>query len=449
MARTLFAAAVIVVFAEASPILAQQSPLIGKWAITIGTRDNPEYRTLDVAAATDAAISGSIGSPNGAVAIRTGRVDGTRFSLDAILGTGLRLSYEGIVSHDSIRGTWRYDKFEGAFVGLRGTVPPLAAAPDIRTTDFAVDNSLRVATIDSLNREIRDRYVDTSLATRITGVIQQRLHDGAYDTLGTGAAFARAVTTDLRRFDKHLAVAPIASRATLARPGGNARDNFSIKRVERLDGNIGYLRLDAFSVDSGAFDVLRNALRFLARTDALIIDLRENRGGSGALRQWLFSNLAENPAGAASDMFTRTPSGFDSTAFEAPRAEPGVHYRDRPVYILTSSRTASAGEWLAYDLKNVRRATLVGEVTAGAAHPIQFVRLNGDFDASIPIGRMRSRMTHTDFEGIGVQPDVQVTASVAFDTAYGALLQTLIARATDPLVRAELERAAANNKGLR
>ena len=147
-------------------------------------------------------------------------------------------------------------------------------------------------------------------------------------------------------------------------------------------------------------------------------------------------------------MFTRTPAGFDSTALEAPRAEPGVHYRDRPVYILTSSRTASAAEWLAYDLKNVRRATLVGEVTAGAAHPIQFVRLNRDFDASIPIGRVRSRITRTDFEGIGVQPDVQVASSAAFDTAYGALLQTLIARATDPLVRAELERAAANKKGV-
>jgi hypothetical protein len=432
---------------ESASARAQQSPpsLTGKWAVTIGTRDNPEYRTLDVVVGSDATISGTIGSPNGAVPIQSGRVDGVRFSLSATLGTGIRLAYDGTLSRDSIRGTWRYDKFEGAFVGLRGTVPPLAAVPEVRGA-FSVDARQRAATVDSLLREVAGRYVDTSLVLRITSAIQQRLRNGAYDTLGASAAFARAVTADLRQFDKHLAVIPVVSRAAVTRPAGNARENFGIKRIERLEGNVGYLKLDMFSVDAGAFDVLRDALRFLARTDALIIGLRDHRGGSGALSKWLFANLVENPPRETADMFTRTPRGFDSTAIQTPNAEIGVQYRGRPVYVLTSARTASAAEWLSYDLQGTHRATLVGEVTAGAAHPIQFIRLSEDFDASIPIGRVRSRITHTDFEGVGVQPDTKVAAPLALETAYGELLQTLIARSTDPLAKAELERAIATRK---
>jgi C-terminal processing protease CtpA/Prc len=227
---------------------------------------------------------------------------------------------------------------------------------------------------------------------------------------------------------------------------GAARDNFGIKRIERLDGNVGYLRFDIFSLDSsGAASVLRSALRALARTDALILDLRQNGGGNGALGQMLFSTFVPGPARATADMFTRTTSGFDSTVImTAARIEPDTRYDERPLYVLTSARTASAAEWLAYNLQSVGRAKIVGEVTAGAAHPIRFVRLNDMFDAAIPIGRVRSRITKTDFEGVGVQPDIAVPVDRAFSTAYRELLGRLLAQTSDPLMKAEIERAVAN-----
>ena len=421
----------------------------GKWAINIGTPSAPELRTLDAVMSADGKFTGSLGSPNGAVPINTGRVTGARFVLSATLGTGLRLDYDGVISHDTIRGTWRYDKYEGAFIGRRGDVPPRAESPPVAPAPgtVAIDRPARIATIDSMVRAIGSQYIDTALAPRVIAGIRARADAGAYDTLTTVAAFARGVTQDLKRFDKHFSIFP-ATRTGQPQMPGAARDNFGIKRIERLDGNVGYLRFDIFSIDSsGGASVLRSALRALARTDALILDLRQNGGGNGALGQMLLSSFVNGPQRATADMFTRTVSGFDSTAImTAARIEPDTRYDERPIYILTSARTASAAEWLAYNLQSLGRAKIVGEVTAGAAHPIRFVRLSNLFDASIPIGRVRSRITKTDFEGVGVRPDIEVPVDRAFSTAYRELLGMLLAQATDPLAKAEIERAVANAK---
>ncbi len=431
--------------AQISPGLVDIS---GKWAINIGTPAAPEFRTLDAVMSADGTLSGSLGSPTGAVPIATGRVTGARFVLSATLGTGLRLDYDGVVSHDTIRGTWRYDKYQGAFIGRRGDVAPRAEAPPVAPAPatLAIDRAGRNATIDSMMREIASRYIDTALAPRVIAEIRERASAGAYDTLSTVATFARGITQDLRRFDKHFSIFPATATGQPQVPGA-ARDNFGIKRIERLDGNVGYLRFDVFSLDSsGGAGVLRSALRALARTDALILDLRQNGGGNGALGQLLFSTFVAGPPRATADLFTRTASGFDSTAvMTAARIEPDTRYDEKPLYILTSARTASAAEWLAYNLQSVGRAKIVGEVTAGAAHPIRFLRLNDMFDASIPIGRARSRITKTDFEGVGVRPDIAVPVDRAFSTAYRELLGVLLAQTNDPLAKAELQRAVANS----
>jgi len=425
---------------------AQAQGLTGRWAIAIGTAETPEYRTLEVTVAGDGTIKGTIGSPSGGVPIQTGRVNGSQFTLEATLGTGLRLSYEGAVANDTIRGTWRYDKFEGRFLGVRGTTPPRPDTSPLVRGVAAIDATMRRATIDSLAAEITRRYVDTSAVARVVGAIRARAQAGAYDSLVTAASLARGITDDLRKFDKHFALIPVRSGGPPG-PQAGARDNYALKRVERLDGNIGYLKLDVFSTDSaGAAPVLRSALRFLARADALILDLRENRGGGGDLSHLLFSYLAPQ-TGVVADIFTRTPAGFDSSVVRAAeRIEVDASFRDRPVYVLTSARTASAAEWLAYDLQAVHRATIVGETTAGASHPIRFIRVNDAFDVSMPAGRARSRFTKTDFEQVGVQPDVKTPADLALKTAYLEALTTMLARTSEPRARSELERAIAAQK---
>jgi hypothetical protein len=438
--------AVSLILAAPHLLSAQARGLAGSWAIAIGTTEHPEYRTLEVTVASDGTIRGTIGSPSGGVPIQTGRANGSKFTLEATLGTGLRLSYDGIIANDTIRGTWRYDKFEGRFIGVRGTTPPRPDTSPLVRGAAAIDARMRAATIDSLAAEIRRRYVEPASVGQIIGAIRDRERSGAYDSLSTPPSFARGITEDLRKFDKHFALIPVTSGSPPG-PQAGARDNYAIKRVERLDGNIGYLKLDVFSTDSaGAAPVLRSALRFLARADALILDLRENRGGAGDLSHMLFSYLAPE-TGVVADIFMRTSTGFDSSVVRAAEhIDSDAAFRDRPVYVLTSAHTASAAEWLAYDLQAVHRATIIGETTAGASHPIRFIRVNDAFDISMPAGRVRSRFTKTDFEQVGVQPDVKTTSDLALKAAYLESLTTLLARTTDPRARTELERAIAAQK---
>ena len=438
--------AVAVILVAPHILFAQTRGLTGRWAIAIGTPENPEYRTLDATVASDGTVKGNIGSPSGGVPIQTGRVSGSQFTLEATLGTGLRLVYDGVVANDTIRGTWRYDKFEGRFIGVRGTTPPRPDASPLVRGVAVIDAPVRTMTIDSIAAAIRRRYVDTSSVGRIIKTIRDRERMGVYDSLTTAQSFARGITDDLRKFDKHFALIPVTSGGPPG-PQAGARDNYAIKRVERLDGNIGYLKLDVFSADSAAAaPVLRSALRLLARSDAVILDLRENRGGGGDLSQLLFSYLAPQ-TGVVADVFMRGPSGFDSSVVRtAERIESDASFRDRPIYVLTSAHTASAAEWLAYNLQAVHRARIVGETTAGASHPIRFVRINDAFDISMPSGKVRSRFTNTDFEQVGVQPDVKTTSDLALKAAYLESLTTLLARTTDPRARTELERAIAAQK---
>ena len=424
---------------------APNANLTGKWAITIGTPANPEYRSLEAVVAADGKLTGSLGSPGGAVPIETGRVTGNNFSLSATLGTGIKLSYDGTIVRDTIRGTWVYDKYSGHFVGRRGDTPPPAELAPVRAESPTLDAGTRAATLDSLLKEITNLYVDTALAPRVIADIRARARASAYDTISSATAYARAVTQDLRRFDKHFALIPVTSSSNGPEIPATARDNYGIKRLERLDGNVGYIKFDVFSLDvAAATQVFQSALQFVARTDALIIDLRENHGGAGTLGELLLSYLVAKPPHIIVDRFLRVGAKFDSIAVEMPTIPvPELRYAGRPVYVLTSSRTGSAAEWLAYNLQAEKRATIVGEVTAGAAHPVRFVRLNQFFDASIPVGRVRSRLTGGDFEGVGVRPDVATKSENALDSAYAAILRDLSTHAVDQRAKTEIERALA------
>jgi len=110
----------------------------------------------------------------------------------------------------------------------------------------------------------------------------------------------------------------------------------------------------------------------------------------------------------------------------------------RKVYLVTSHDTFSAGEDFSYALKNLKRATLVGETTGGGAHPGQPRRLAEHFAAFVPSGRSISPITHTDWEGTGVSPDIQASADDALDVAHRLALKDALAVETDPEIRESL-----------
>jgi len=279
-------------------------------------------------------------------------------------------------------------------------------------------------------------YVFPDVAAKINIEIRRRVAAKKYDGVTSGRAFAELLTHDLRvvNHDQHIgvefSVEPVPDRKVeqeltpAQREQLHRRFTFSnagFVKVERLAGNIGYLRLDAFAPSEEAAPRAAAAMSLLADTGALIIDLRSNGGGwpptVGLLISYLFP--AEDEL-HLHDVYSR----FDGkthqywTSIEVS----GRRYIGKPVYVLTSAHTFSAAEGFAYDVQALRRATIVGEVTGGGAHPSLVEKLDTNFLLIVPDARVINMVTHSNWEGIGVKPDVAVPADRALDVAYRAAL---------------------------
>lgn len=212
-------------------------------------------------------------------------------------------------------------------------------------------------------------------------------------------------------------------------------NNYGFKEVKILPGNIGYLKLDYFSTAYEAYEIAINSIQFLANTSALIIDLRNNYGGSASLVQFIstyFINENSNPY-----LLCSMESRFSSIPFQTWTLPyvPGKRLADTPVYVLTSQSTGSAAEAFAYQLKNIERITVIGETTAGAAHPVKFIDIGNSYTAIIPIGIINNPLTKTDWEGLGVDPNISVKATEAFDYTYKMALDSLLTKTEDSIIR--------------
>ena len=182
--------------------------------------------------------------------------------------------------------------------------------------------------------------------------------------------------------------------------------------------------------DFGAGETATAAMSFVANTDALIIDLRENGGGSPDMVALVCSYLFGAHPVHLNDLYFR-PENSTHQWWTLPYV-PGQRYENKPVYVLTSKRTFSAAEEFTYNLKSLKRATIVGETTGGGAHPGGPRRINEHFTMFLPSGRAINPVTKTNWEGTGVAPDVSVSAEKALNTAYLAALKTIARNLTQP-----------------
>jgi len=290
---------------------------------------------------------------------------------------------------------------------------------------------------------------------RAARALRDKLKRGRYDRVTGAKAFGDSLNADLRAVahDLHLRVhyfnrplppagadaAPSAEE--LARMAAQSRSrNYGFERVERLAGNVGYIDLRAFEASPEAGQVAEAALAFLAHTDALIVDLRRNGGGDPNMIVLILSHLYSGEERVhVNDFFHRADGKTEE--FWTSTSVPGPRFDGKDLYVLTSRRTGSAAEEFAYDVKNLKRGTLVGETTAGGANPGGMVRLNDHFAAFIANGRAINPVSHANWEGVGVEPDVKTPADDALKTAHVAALTALRAKATDDERRAALDRA--------
>jgi hypothetical protein len=307
-----------------------------------------------------------------------------------------------------------------------------------------VDAAARAKMVERVSAVLNETYVFPDVARKMEAALRQKLKAGAYDKLTHSAELADALTRDLQAVskDKHLSIvyapasppgmdpnAPRDAAAHEQRRRELASRNFGFEKVERLSGNVGYLDLRGFIGAELAGETAISAMNFLAHSDALIIDLRKNGGGDPSMIQLITSYFFEEPTHLNSFYIRK---GNTTQQFWTSSHVTGKRMTDVPVYVLTSPRTFSAAEEFSYNLKNLKRATLVGETTGGGAHPVEShfladVRLL----ARVPFGRAVNPITGTNWEGTGVAPDIQVPADKALEAAHLDALKKLQARAQD------------------
>lgn len=295
----------------------------------------------------------------------------------------------------------------------------LAAAPAMAQD---LGNSEKSRVIDSISQKLKTLYVYPEVAEKMSKQLHTNAEKGQYTNIKDPNAFAERLTTDLLAVshDKHLSVhfdpRPVEQHPVMEENPELARSrNFGFKELRILDGNIGYLNLSYFEDPSKGGVTATTAMNFLSNADAIIIDLRNNGGGSTDMVQLLASYFFEGEPQPLTDIYWRPTNSL--TQYRTLPYVPGKRMPKVDVYLLTSQNTFSAAEDFSYSLQNLKRVTIIGETTGGGAHPIDQAVASDHFIVTVPEGRSISTITKTDWEGTGVKPDVQVAAKDALLTA--------------------------------
>jgi C-terminal processing protease CtpA/Prc len=318
------------------------------------------------------------------------------------------------------------------------------AQQGLKQTDMTIDAATKTQVIDAILKELNDRYVFPEVAKQMETSIRQRIANKEYDAITSAEEFAKKLTADLQSVsrDKHMRVRYSAQvipvRKRDAEPSAEQRAefennmkriNFAFERVERLPGNIGYIKLNNFFAPELGAETVAAAMNFVANTDALIFDLRENGGGDPEMVALICSYLFGDKPVHLNNLYWR--EGDRTEEFWTKPTVLGKKYLDRDVYVLTSNRSFSGAEEFTNNLKVLKRATIIGETTGGGANPGGMFRVGDHFGIFVPTGRAINPITKTNWEGTGVEPDVKVSKELALKTAYLAALNKTYEKTKD------------------
>ena len=300
----------------------------------------------------------------------------------------------------------------------------------------AITSSYPGVVVFEAAKTIQAQYVDPALADRMAELLLERLKSGAYRNLSKNQ-LALTLTADLRGLtnDLHLTVsyeppAPAAEGLpVLAEDDLHPRTtNWGVQTIARLQGNVGLLRLTHLpSPPSRVAQKYAAAMEVLQDTAALVLDLTINHGGGTDTYGYFLSYFLDGERELGRIQWRNEPIEVISTS----NAVLGPRYGEsRPLFVAISQHTFSAGEAIALELKNHKRATLVGRRTRGGSHAGNFFKLPEDFKIFVVMGKRPSDLP--DWEGIGVSPDVETRAELAVATAHYMALQVLLQKTTDP-----------------
>ena len=315
-----------------------------------------------------------------------------------------------------------------------------------------LDHATQLEVIDALVAKVNANYVFPDKAKQVEAVLRQRQREGKYDGITDGKQLAKQLSDDIDGVvhDKHMLVdvsdRPVPHDDAMPPPPKTRAEwekqvppavlervrasNLGVEKVDHLSPNIGYLQISSFGPVFLVSEKFAAAMNELADTDGLIIDLRNNGGGGGDSVALLISYFFDERT-RLNDTWERSTD--TTTQYWTQDKVDGKRYGGKkPVLVLAGANTKSAAEAFAYTMQTLKRATVIGERTWGGAHPARPYRLSEHFYAVIPSRRTISPITHTNWEGVGVIPDIAAKPEDALAVAKDLLQRRL--QGTAPLV---------------
>lgn len=310
------------------------------------------------------------------------------------------------------------------------TISALIAAPSATRaamSDAAQSVSLDQATISKviggIAVKLREDYVFPDKGVQAADALEKALAENGYAGVTDPGKFAVQLTEQLRAItqDSHMRVIFGSPFRNQPPPSVPQDAGFEVKRLE---GNIGYIHLARFVSPDVFNPAADDAMRNLSDTAALIIDMRDNGGGHPASVAYLASFFIDPDQRVhINDLIWRNRGTLTFRTESFWSSPTPTRYLGKPVYVLVGPKTYSAGEEFAYDLQVLKRVTVVGEKTRGGANPGGLNDLGSDLFVVVPTGRAENPITHSNWGGVGVSPDVRATSEAAQETAVTLAMQ--------------------------
>ncbi|MGC2328579.1 MAG: S41 family peptidase [Candidatus Sulfotelmatobacter sp.] len=314
--------------------------------------------------------------------------------------------------------------------------PMQAAQPELQHEASATSRAIEDVKLDAAERHrvisgaianLTKYYIDPDIAEKMANTLQAHEKNSDDDAATDGAAFADLLTAQMRDVGHDKYVMIVYSKATTPEnplaPSSEdvaryrremGRNNCMFEKARLLPHNIGYLKFDGFPDASICGATAAAAMASLNHADAVLLDLRDNQGGYANMVAFIATYLFDHPT-HLNDFYNRGENSTEQS-WTLPRV-PGNRLADKPVFVLTSHSTFSAAEAFSYDLKILKRATIVGETTSGQGHIGMEHRIDDHFTIRIPGIRVVNPISKANWEGTGVEPDVKVKAAHALGAA--------------------------------
>lgn len=310
----------------------------------------------------------------------------------------------------------------------------------IQSSGNVLSASEKQSAVNTISKLLYDNYIFPEVSIEMEKYIKSRLSENYYDNITDPVKFSEELTKDLQSVskDKHIRVQYIpdeikkmkeedhSDEAIISQEYLNQlkADNYYFKKVEILSGNIGYIDFRNFGPGDLIRDKVASVMEFVENTDALIFDMRYNGGGDPSGIQVISSYLFGEEPVHLNDLYYRPKDTTEE--FWTLKDIKGNRMPDIPVYILTSSFTFSGAEEFSYNLKNLKRATIIGETTGGGAHPGGMEIIDDNFAIFVPIGRAINPISKTNWEGTGVSPDIEINSTKALTKAQIVALEGIM-----------------------